>query len=57
MFSDPQFNDGKVQSLIFYDQECDASVIAFEDIDIANGGCDKDYNDAVFMIVQRFKLC
>lgn len=50
LFSDPQFNDGKVQSLIFYDQECDASVIAFEDIDIANGGCDKDYNDAVFMI-------
>lgn len=47
--TDVEYNqNGKQQSLIFYDSTCNSVVIAFEDITVPNG--DKDYNDAIFEI-------
>ncbi|MFY0604021.1 MAG: DUF4114 domain-containing protein [Flavobacteriaceae bacterium] len=39
---------GRQQSIIFYDQTCNSTVIAFEDITVPNG--DNDFNDAIFQI-------
>ncbi len=50
IYTDPAFNpDGVQQSLIFYDQTCSSTVIAFEDI-VTSWGGDKDFNDAIFQI-------
>lgn len=49
-YSDPAFNpDQYQQSLIFYDQECDAILMTFEDIKVTGG--DRDFNDCVMQIV------
>jgi hypothetical protein len=48
-YSDKQFNQNDLQqNLIFYDQQCDAFVVCFEDILIPGG--DKDFNDAIFQV-------
>ena len=48
-YSDWQFNEnGKQQNLIFYDQDCDAFVLCFEDILLPGG--DKDFNDVIFQV-------
>jgi hypothetical protein len=47
--TDIAFNlSGRQQSIIFYDQTCNSTVIAFEDITVPNG--DNDFNDAIFEI-------
>jgi len=47
--TDIGFNlSGRQQSIIFYDQTCNSTVIAFEDITVPNG--DNDFNDAIFEI-------
>lgn len=47
--TDISFNlSGRQQSIIFYDQTCNSTVIAFEDITVPNG--DNDFNDAIFEI-------
>ena len=47
--TDIDFNlSGRQQSIIFYDQTCGSTVIAFEDITVPNG--DNDFNDAIFEI-------
>lgn len=47
--TDIDFNlSGRQQSIIFYDQTCNSTVIAFEDITVPNG--DNDFNDAIFEI-------
>ncbi|APD07885.1 hypothetical protein UJ101_02385 [Flavobacteriaceae bacterium UJ101] len=38
----------KQQSIIFHESECNATVIAFEDIKVPDG--DNDFNDAIFQI-------
>ena len=48
-YSEPTLNSGNYQqSLVFYDQECDAIVLTFEDVKISGG--DKDYNDCIMQI-------
>jgi hypothetical protein len=50
IYTEPAFNPGNSkQSLIFHDQECNSTVVCFEDIVTAWGG-DKDYNDAIFQV-------
>ncbi|MFP2995169.1 DUF4114 domain-containing protein [Spongiivirga sp. MCCC 1A20706] len=47
--TDINFNlSGRQQSILFYDQTCQSTVIAFEDISVPNG--DNDFNDAIFQI-------
>ncbi len=47
--TDIDFNlSGRQQSIIFFDQTCNSTVIAFEDITVPNG--DNDFNDAIFEI-------
>lgn len=47
--TDINFNlSGRQQSIIFFDQTCNSTVIAFEDITVPNG--DNDFNDAIFEI-------
>lgn len=49
-YSDNNLNSGDLQqSLIFYDQECDAIVMTFEDIKTTGG--DRDFNDCIMQIV------
>lgn len=50
-YTDKQFNQipNLQQSLLFYDAECDAIILTFEDI-LATGG-DKDYNDCIFKVI------
>ncbi len=36
------------QSIIFHDNNCNSTIICFEDISVPNG--DKDYNDAIFQV-------
>ncbi len=48
-YSDWEFNArGNQQNLIFYDEDCDAFVLCFEDVTIPGG--DKDFNDAIFQV-------
>lgn len=47
-YTDLILNDGRQQTLIFHENECNATVISFEDISVPNG--DKDFNDAIFQI-------
>jgi len=48
-YSDWVFNEnGLQQNLIFYDADCDAFVLCFEDILIPGG--DKDFNDVIFQV-------
>lgn len=48
-YSDWEFNEnGLQQNLIFYDADCDAFVLCFEDILIPGG--DKDFNDVIFQV-------
>lgn len=42
-------NGGQQQSLLFYDSECDAIILTFEDILVPNG--DKDFNDCIFKVI------
>jgi hypothetical protein len=47
--TDIDFNlSGRQQSIIFFDNTCNSTVIAFEDITVPNG--DNDFNDAIFEI-------
>lgn len=48
-YSDWEFNENSnQQNLIFYDQDCDAFVLCFEDIKVPGG--DKDFNDVIFQV-------
>ncbi len=47
--TDIHFNlSNRQQSILFYDKNCESTVIAFEDISVPNG--DNDFNDAIFQI-------
>lgn len=49
-YTDDRFNQHELQqSIIFYDEECDAILYCFEDIK-ATGG-DKDYNDCIVQLI------
>lgn len=53
-YSDWQFNENELQqNLIFYDTECDAFVLCFEDL-LRPGG-DQDFNDVIFQVTSTPK--
>lgn len=51
-YTDKEFNlvPGNQQSLLFYDANCDAIILTFEDILTTTGG-DKDFNDCIFKVI------